>query len=184
MRMIKPQAGATTLTSKEMLLCQLYVYQKFKPSYILAKINCLNYSTQTIKFYLSCIRTYLNNNQKSKVQSKSFYNVIDRCKTECLDILIPSEKDKCSTRKSSIKSEKQVCFGVKPDLDETKINISQSTRDKLNKKILYGIWLNNDNIKIFNSYEQLKGYINCAKDYGIKTAFQAVQLQCEVLNDF
>ena len=73
---------------------------------------------------------------------------------------------------------------MKPELDKTKINISQDTKEKLDKKTLYGIWFNDDNIKTSKSYEQVIGYINCLKDYHIDMTFKLVQLQCEVLNDF
>ena len=196
MRMIKPQAGTTTLTRLEMLLCQLYAYQKFKLLRILDKINRLDYTERTIRVYINYVRSYVTTGSKAQQVSSEFYKILDRCKAECLDILIPSEEDKSPIRRlyknsplrrlyKKRKSDKQVCFGVKPELDKTKINISQDTKEKLDKKTLYGIWFNDDNnIKTFKSYEQVIGYINCLKDYHIDMAFKLVQLQCEVLNDF
>lgn len=187
MRMIKPQAGTTTLTRLEMLLCQLYAYQKFKLLRILDKINRLDYTERTIRAYINYVRSYVTTGSKAQQVSSEFYKILDRCKAECLDILIPSEEDKSPIRRlyKKRKSDKQVCFGVKPELDKTKINISQDTKEKLDKKTLYGIWFNDDNnIKTFKSYEQVIGYINCLKDYHIDMAFKLVQLQCEVLNDF
>lgn len=50
----------------ELLVKQIYKYQKFKTSVILQKINLMTYKPNTAKVYIEAVKSYLHDGFKSK----------------------------------------------------------------------------------------------------------------------
>ena len=190
MRMIKPLPGKTALTAKEMLVCQIYAYQKFKASKFLDKINHFDFKEASVKAIHAELRRYLCTGETKKYFGPELYRIIDRCKKEALDILIPTASDalKPWTKRTRTvnKKQKPKCFGIKPDLDVTKIEISNNTLQKLeankNEHILYGIMEADKITKTFKIYDEAVGYTQCLKDFK-KSDFNLIKIQYEVIKN-
>lgn len=131
----------------ELLLKQIYKYQKFSGKAILENINILNFKKNSVAFYINAVRRYLEDGTKTYKSGLRFYEILDELKANHTSILTPSEKDKYKERKH---------------ISKPQLTGRQILADTIYTQ--YGVKINNT-IKLFHSKDACMGYIECYRQF-------------------
>ena len=147
----------------ELLLKQIYKYQKFRNDVILEKINKLNFKDSTVKSYINIAKAYLHHNSINPRVGGRFYEVIDDLKANCTAILTPSESDKGRILKPRVKTTPTSSpTPVEPQKQET------TPRQ-------YGVKIQNI-IKLFPNKYACLAYIECYREFDDSKALSIVDV--------
>ena len=157
----------------ELLLKQIYKYQKFKTKSILQKINRLSFTTGTVTGYVSIAKKYLNTGIKvEKVVSPRFYQILDDLKAKHEAILTPSDKDRATVYKQR-KPRKQT-----PSPTPTRVVEPPKYTEIIPDQ--YGVKIQNV-IKLFANKEACDAYMECFKEFNKELPVELVKVEFEVV---
>lgn len=203
---LAPFKNIGTGTSKEIkhnlfkeFVKQLWKYQHYKNEVLLTKINRLHYSPQTIKNYMSYLRTYVQHNKKVRSAGPIFYDIIDEFKSRFEATLTPSKYErhtsrgsykprKCVPKISSPEQNKEYkCIEVEKEPDKAEIYISEDVVEAVKSYLTpahysFGVLCENK-IRMFDSKEYCLGFIDCYKTVGDGKEVKLIKMNYEVIDE-
>ena len=152
----------------KLLFKQLYKYQDFKASVVLNKINKLTFKDNTIKTYLTSMRTYIKDGTKT-LSNSMMYDYIEELKSVHTPILTPSL------------SERHIVNNITPKEKSIQIIQKQSVEQpKYIEKIppQYGVMCDNK-IVLQPNKEMALGYLECYRVIGDGKPAKLVAIEIE-----
>lgn len=156
----------------ELLLKQIYKYQKFKSKIILQKINRMNFGENTVARYINAVKQYLaTGDSKSYRIGSRFYEILDNLKANHEAILTPSEREQ--GRAYIPRGRKQSHISPTP----TRIVESPKYTEIIPDQ--YGVKIQNT-IKLFANKEACNAYIECFKEFNKESQLELVKVEFEV----
>lgn len=178
---------------------QLWKYQHYKNEVLLTKINRLHYSPQTIKNYMSYLRSYVQYNKKVKSAGSMFYELIDEFKSRFEATLTPSKYErhtlrgyykprKCVPKVLSPEQNKEYKYiEVEEASDKAEVYISESVIENVKSCLKpayqsFGVLCENK-IRIFDTKEYCLGFIDCYKTIGDGKEVKLIKMNYEVIDE-
>lgn len=158
----------------ELLLKQIYKYQRFKGSVILQKINRMSFSESTVQRYINRTKQYLATGETKKdTIGGRFYEILDNLKSTHEAILTPSESEQ--GRKYAPKPRKNSHI---PHPTPTTVVEPPKYTETIPDQ--YGVKIQNV-IKLFVNKEACDAYIECFREFNKELPVELVKIEFEVV---
>lgn len=156
----------------ELLLKQIYKYQKFKSSVILQKINRMSFSESSVQRYINATKQYLATGEPNGNIGVRFYEILDNLKATHEAILTPSESERGRTYAPRQRKNSN-CFPIPTRVVEPP-KFTEILPDQ------YGVKIQNI-IKLFANKEACDAYIECFREFNKELPVELVKIEFEVV---